>query len=342
MAIKEHGSENVNLLMPLFENYLDQPAAPTETHDRIRESVVIWFGALARHFDPTDKRIPVVIDKLLDTLKTPSESVQLAVCDCLPPLIKLTKDKAPNLITGLLNQLSYAEAYAERRGAAYGLAGVVKGTGISAIKDCNIMNILKEGIYNKKDYRCRQGALFAFEALSYSLGRLFEPYVIQILPLLLTCFGDTHPDVRETTTDTARVIMSKISGHCVKLILPSLLSGLEDRQWRTKKGSIELLGAMAFCAPKQLSISLPTIVPRLTNALADSHTNVQSAANKSLLHFGEVISNPEIQALVPTLLSGLSNPDKNTNAALNSLLETAFVHYIDAPSLALVSYARNY
>ncbi|CAG8564220.1 8388_t:CDS:10, partial [Diversispora eburnea] len=336
VAIKERGSENVNLLMPLFENYLDQPAAPNETHDRIRESVVIWFGALARHFDPTDKRIPVVIDKLLETLKTPSESVQLAVCDCLPPLIKLMKDNAPNLIESLLNQLYYSETYAGRRGAAYGLAGVVKGTGISAIKDCNIMNTLKEGIYNKKDYRCRQGALFAFEALSQSLGRLFEPYVIQILPLLLTCFGDTHPDIRETTADTARVIMSKISGHCVKLILPSLLSGLEDRQWRTKKGSIELLGAMAFCAPKQLSISLPTIVPRLTNALADSHTNVQAAANRALLHFGEVISNPEIQALVPTLLSGLSNPDKNTNAALNSLLETAFVHYIDAPSLALV------
>lgn len=30
-----------------------------------------------------------------------------------------------------------------------------------------------------------QGALFAFETLSESLGLLFEPYVIRILPLLL-------------------------------------------------------------------------------------------------------------------------------------------------------------
>ncbi|CAG8836366.1 11041_t:CDS:1, partial [Racocetra persica] len=270
-VIDSHGSKNVALLMSVFENYLDKPATPTETHDRIRESVVIWFGALAKHLDPTDSRIPVIIDKLLDALKTPSEAVQVAVGDCLPPLIKFMKDKAPDLISGLLNKLYHSEKYAERRGAAYGLAGIVKGTGISSLKDCNIITVLKQGVDNKKDYKFRQGALFAFETLSQSLGRLFEPYVIQILPLLLVCFGDTHPDVREATSDTARAIMSKLSGHCIKLILPTLLAGLEDRQWRTKKGSIELLGSMAFCAPKQLSISLPTIVPRLTTVLSDSH-----------------------------------------------------------------------
>ena len=84
------------------------------------------------------------------------------------------------------------------------------------------------------------------------------------------------------------MIMRTISGHCVKKILPSLLAGLEEPQWRSKKGSIEMLGAMAYLAPKQLSISLPTIVPKLTSVLTDSHTQVRAAANSSLLRFGEV------------------------------------------------------
>ena len=50
--------------------------------------------------------------------------------------------------------------------------------------------------------------------------------------------GTPHP----ATQDAAKVIMSRISGHCVKLMLPTLLGGLEEKQWRTKKGSIELLG----------------------------------------------------------------------------------------------------
>lgn len=40
-----------------------------------------------------------------------------------------------------------------------------------------------------------QGALLAFECLSDKLGRLFEPYIIYILPLLLNCYGDAVPQV---------------------------------------------------------------------------------------------------------------------------------------------------
>jgi len=42
------------------------------------------------------------------------------------------------------------------------------------------------------------------------LGRLFEPYVIQILPLLLAAFGDASVEVRNTVKEVSKVIMSKI------------------------------------------------------------------------------------------------------------------------------------
>lgn len=78
----------------------------------------------------------------------------------------------------------------------------------------------------------------------------------------------------------------------MKLVLPALLRGVEDRQWRTKQGSIQLLGAMAYCAPRQLGTCLPTIVPRLSDVLSDPHPRVQSSARTALHEVNPKALNP--------------------------------------------------
>ncbi|THU98405.1 ARM repeat-containing protein [Dendrothele bispora CBS 962.96] len=334
-VIDIHGASCIAELIAMFEKHLAQPSPATETGDHIKEAVVILFGRVARHLDASDARVPTIVNRLVEALKTPSEQVQIAVSECLSPLVKIMGSKIDTLIDDLLEDMFNSPKYGIRRGAAYGLAGVIKGTGISGMKRFEIINRLKAATEDKKRYEPRQGAMFAFETLSSTLGRLFEPYITFVLPMLLSLFGDSTPDVREATQDAARVIMGNLSGYGVKLILPSLLSGLDEKQWRTKKGSIELLGMMAYCSPRQLSVSLPIVIPRLTGVLTDSHAQVKTAANKSLKQFGEVISNPEIQSLVPILLKALVDPGKTPNA-LSGLLKTSFMHYIDHSSLALV------
>ncbi|KAI0262196.1 ARM repeat-containing protein [Gloeopeniophorella convolvens] len=334
-VIDYHGSRHLAELIAMFEKHLAGSTPASETADFIHEAVVILFGRVARHLDPSDPRLPAILARLVEALKTPSEQVQFAVADCLAPLVKVTRATVSQLTDQLLEELLNAPKYAARRGAAYGLTGIVKGVGISAVKEFNIFTRLKDAAEDKKRYEPRQGAMFALETFSSTLGRLFEPYAIHALPLLLAAFGDSIPDVREAATDAARIIMGKMSGYGIKLILPSLLSGLDEKQWRTKKGSIELMGMMAYCAPRQLSQSLPIIIPRLTGVLTDSHAQVRAGANKSLKQFGEVISNPEVQALVPTFLKAMVDPAKTPNA-LTALVKTSFVHYIDHSSLALV------
>lgn len=209
-AIDLHGKANLQPLIAIFEGFLAKPSSPTEEHDRITESVVILFGRLARHLDPSDERIATVVARLVDALKTPSELVQAAVSDCLPPLVAGMKAEAPKLMDQLLFDAMNAKKYAERRGAAYGLAGAVKGRGISSLKEQRVISGLKDALEEKKNIPARQGALFITETLTMTLGRLFEPYLIQLLPLLLSTFGDSSPDVREATQDAAKVIMSKI------------------------------------------------------------------------------------------------------------------------------------
>lgn len=336
-AIAVHGKAMLDKLMKTFERTLEAPDNGSEFGDRVNEAVIIMYGTLARHLKPGDAKIAIVIERLLSTLSTPSETVQYAVAECLPPLVRTCGDKSSKYFDQVLEALLTSKKYAAQRGAAYGLAGLVLGRGITSLKDYRIMRTLSAANENKKEINQREGSLLAYELLSIILGRLFEPYVIQIVPQLLTGFSDSNANVREAALAASKACFAKLSSYGVKKILPTLLDGLDDDQWRSKKGACDLLGAMAYLDPQQLAQSLPDIIPPLTAVLNDSHKEVRAAAKQSLKRFGEVISNPEVKSLVDILLKALSDPTKYTDEALDSLIKVQFVHYLDAPSLALVS-----
>lgn len=334
--ISRHGASKLEELMSIFEAALEESDASSQKSDLINEAIVILYGSLARHLQDGDERVPKVVRRLLLTLDTPSETVQYAVAGCLPFLIKTSRVNSHEYVQAVLDQLLSSKTYAARRGGAYGLAGIVCGKGISALREFRIMSALKTAVENKKNQNQRQGALFAYELLSLLMGRTFEPYIIQIVPQLLSSFGDSTSDVREACLDTSKTCFASLSSYGVKIILPTLLEGLDEQQWRSKKGACDLLGVMAYLDPQQLAISLPDIIPPLTNVLNDSHKEVRASANRSLQRFGEVISNPEVKGIVSILLKALSDPTKYTDEALDALIKVSFIHYLDAPSLALI------
>ncbi|KAI2640034.1 ARM repeat-containing protein [Xylaria nigripes] len=337
VAINLHGKALVDKLMKTFERTLSVSDKGTEATDRVNEAVIIMYGALARHLKPGDAKIPGVLERLLATLSTPSEAVQYAVADCLPPLVRTCGEKSSKYFDQLSESLLVSKNYATKRGAAYGLAGLILGRGISVLREYRILITLKSATENKKEPQQREGAFIAFELFPTILGRLFEPYVIQIVPQLLAGFGDSSADVRDACLAAAKACFAKLSSYGVKQILPTLLNGLDDDQWRSKRGACELLGAMAYLDPQQLAQSLPEIIPPLTSVLNDTHKEVRAAGNKSLKRFGDVIENPEVKNLADILLKALSDPTKYTDEALDSLIKVQFVHYLDAPSLALVT-----
>ena len=336
--IDAYGSGHAASLLPIFEGVLGAPAAAGEelsAFDWRREGTVVLMGSTARHLDAADPKVQAIVERLLDALSTPSGPVQRAVALCMVPLMPACKAQAGDYAARLLQAALKGEDYGTRRGAAYGISALVKGLGIASLKQHGIMPALEAAAASPSP-PAKQGALFCLECLCDRLKLLFEPYVIVILPLLLKCFSDPSDHVREAAGMAAKAIMGNLSPHGVKLVLPAVLKALDDSAWRSKTAALGLLGAMAYCAPKQLSSCLPQIVPRMTEAFGDTHPRVREAGKGALGDIGKVIRNPEIKKLGPLLLSALHDPAKHTKDALDGLLSCEFMHSVDAPSLALL------
>jgi HEAT repeat protein len=337
--MNKYGKEKMNTMMPVLQRAFDDDDSHVDKSLRDKQfaGVILMLSLLATHAE--NAKTSKILDTMIVALRTPSELVQKSCAKHLPALIRKSPENAETIVNTLMKQLfeQLPATYGSRRGGAFGLAGVVKGLRITALKKYNILDRLVKGIEDVKGpWEIREGALMALEVMFSVLGMIFEPYAIANLPILLGAVSDRKRDVQLAAQDAAKAMMKNLSDHGVKQVLPKLIPSLQERKWQTKFASIKMLGAMAYCAPKHLSSSLPKLVPHLIDAAGSTHTLVQRASHDALKDIGHVIRNPEIQALVPTLIKALTKPVDFTLSALEALTQTAFVHSVDAPSLALI------
>ncbi|KAH9256625.1 hypothetical protein BASA81_005129 [Batrachochytrium salamandrivorans] len=342
--IQAYGMDLGEELLKLVQSHLEQGGGNALEADLQREGAVLLFGAAAANLDANDVRIPEIASKLIQALDTPSESVQRSVVRILPALMKCSKFKETNakeLVDVCFEKtvgpgVRHQASFGSRKGNAMGLAAIIKGLGIGSLKVHQLMPRLTEASHNDK-WEVRQGALFCFDELCENLGRMFEPYAIQIVePVFLRMFSDTQGDVREAAHQASKRVMANLSGPGVGMLLPKLLLGLSSTEWRTKHAAIQMLGSVAFCAPKQLASSLPLVVPKLIDTFTDTHAKVRSAAVAALRDVQSVVKNPEIDRIAPNLISALTDPHEKTKDAVDVLFSTRFVHEVDAPSLSLL------
>lgn len=332
VLINEHGSKRTQFIMSALQNFLNKPAKTAED-DNLRKNVIVLLGTMGKHLDPSDAQLKTILAQLIQALNTPSQVVQEAVANCFPPLVEAYMKEAQGMLKELNIALYDGTDYGQRKGAAYGIAGIVRGLGIQAVKQQT--NSMRRAIQDSKVNK-KIGALIGIEVFIVMLGRVFEPYIIQLLPNLLSCYSDATLAVREVANNTSRVFMGCLSATGVSLTLPVLLKAMDQDAWRTKVGSVQLLASMGNCAPKQLSLCLPTIVPKIIEALSDSHMKVQEASIVALNQLCKAISNPVISTMSKKIVLALQDPANHTHDCLVAITNLRFEHYIDAASLSLV------
>ena len=135
------------------------------------------------------------------------------VADCLGKLAKTMKkthaERAGSLVERLRETSFSDRDPATRRKASTGLAAVVKGLGIGALKKQEVVERIRDALDARAaggDLNAAHGALSCIEALAKTLGVLFEPYEIKLLAPLLNCFADSSDVVRNAAKNAAREV----------------------------------------------------------------------------------------------------------------------------------------
>lgn len=332
------GAENAKTISFVLDECIQNVTFKSEEAGiYMKEAYDILIAALATS-QKDRKATRSVVQKLIDSLSMHSRTFQVTISGCLPSLIALEGDEYRQEIVNLLLERLYdASTTKEKVGYAYGLANVLYGPNISYIIDSGVLESLKSALSRARGNlkRC-ESAVVAFSALSCTMGRLFEPFLVDIFPLIVESLGWVNKNLHKMIRLVCVGIISRLSAHCIKLTFPKLTDGLKDSNWKIKTGIIEVMGNMAKVKPKYLSSSLQLVTPHLIESLGDSHPKVQEAAKLALENFGKVVVNPEMQKVCPIIIRVLSDPGSNYDSALSSLMEVSFVHHIDPPSLALL------
>ncbi len=252
--------------------------------DEQRKAAIIMISHSVVHLPEEDPHILSSVELLLSLLSTPSEIVQETISKCLIPLFKIPsiKEKAEQYIELLKNKLQNSKDFAERRGSARALGGILKSVGVKYLKTCNILPLIME-LCQKPNSAERQTGLFMIQFLCKDLSVLMEVHMKDLIPLLLDNSSYKDLKVRDAALQASKVVMANITPYGVQRILPVVQAGLKDSRWKTKEESINMLGAMASCSPTSLSQCLPQIVPILTDCCTDTHPKIQEAAKASLL-----------------------------------------------------------
>lgn len=282
----KHGEKVMSTLLPFLDKKLSDTPENKE-NDHMRQGLVVLLGTLGMYLETQPERVLQIFKKLISTLSIPSEAVQRSVADCLPQLVGFIENHSNDTLESLLHIMEASTNYGERRGASYGIAAIICGLRAYIIVEMQLLKRIEKMITSKSNINQRESALLIMELLFKILGKSSEPFMPAFIPSLLTTFGDTSTSVRNASNDAGKNMMAALSPHGAKLILPLILNATSNDNWRTKKASAELLGAVSQLAPRQLSSCLPKVVPTLVELLTDSHHEVVKAAVNALKEIGK-------------------------------------------------------
>jgi elongation factor 3 len=197
---------------------------------------------------------------------------------------------------------------------------------------------LKKQLGNKKDANARERALNAIQAIAEhaETSAAVEPYLVVLLPFVLSAVGDKMVPVKNAAQAAALAIVKAVNANAVKAVLPPIIKSiLTAQKWQEKITGLTLIEALVVSAPAQLALRVPDLIPVVSESMWDTKPEVKKMAYGTMEKVCGLIVNKDIERFIPELIKCIAKPE-NVPETVHLLGATTFVTDVHEPTLAIM------
>ncbi|TKA81984.1 Elongation factor 3 [Cryomyces minteri] len=252
--------------------------------------------------------------------------------------IKSENKQSVQVLEQLLSKLTVSKSQDEINASSQDLASFINGDIEEQDAPTKAVDLLKKQLGNKKDAVARERALDAIRAIAQhsTISPAVEPYLVQLLPAVLTAVGDKMSAVSKAAREAAVSIVQASNANAVKAVLPPIIHSLRNAQkWQEKMADLQCIETLCQSAPAQLAFRVPDLIPVVSEAMWDTKPEVKKAAYGTMEKVCALISNKDIERFIPELIKCIAKPE-NVPETVHLLGATTFVTDVHEPTLAIM------
>lgn len=246
--------------------------------------------------------------------------------------------KSIKVLEELLSKLTTSNAKDDINASANDLATFINGDIEERDAPTKIVDLLKKNLGNKKDALARERALDAIKAIAShsTISPAVEPYLVHLLPHVLSAIGDKITAVKTAAQAATLAIVQATNANAAKAVLPPILSAIRTAQkWAEKMSALQAIETLCESAPAQLAYRVPEIIPVVSEAMWDTKAEVKKAAYTTMEKVCALIVNKDIERFIPELIKCIAKP-QNVPETVHLLGATTFVSDVQEPTLAIM------
>jgi len=250
------------------------------------------------------------------------------------------KENAQSLkvLEELMGKLTVSKTADETKATSIELATFINGDIQELETPAKTVESLKKLLGNKKDAVVRQNACEAIAAIAQhaQVSPTVEPYLVELLPLILSAVGDKMATVKVAAQNAALSITKAVNANAVKLLIPHFIESIRNAQkWPEKMTDLECIEALCEVSPAQTAFRVPELIPIVSEAMWDTKPEVKKKAYGTMEKVCALIVNRDIDRFIPELIKCIAQPE-NVAETVHLLGATTFVTDVHEPTLAIM------